>query len=190
MIFGERENGREPRQCFRCSLKKDLQFDIVILGEVLEHVENHRLAIQEISRILKPGGVLLFATPNVMRLDSRAKFFLSAFHKPKRRFVRSYCDIEHSFQDHNYPVHLPVLSYLLLKYGLKIETIISARRKTISYILYPIFAPFVLANLYWTLFLKDGDPRQRDFNKYLWRLLTNRHVLMDDTLVLGIRKKS
>ena len=41
----------------------DQSFDFVISVEVLEHVQDANKAIQEISRVLKPGGILLLTTP-------------------------------------------------------------------------------------------------------------------------------
>ena len=53
----------------------DASFDVLLLVEVIEHLENHRLALTELARILKPGGLLILTTPNIMRLNSRLHFF-------------------------------------------------------------------------------------------------------------------
>jgi len=42
----------------------DSSFDLVWSTDVLEHLQNPALAIQEIKRILKPKGILLLTTPN------------------------------------------------------------------------------------------------------------------------------
>ena len=39
-------------------------FDVVVISEVLEHVSDIDLALDEVYRVLKFGGVLLFSTPN------------------------------------------------------------------------------------------------------------------------------
>jgi len=39
-------------------------FDVVICSEVLEHVYNFKLALNEFNRILKPGGILIITFPN------------------------------------------------------------------------------------------------------------------------------
>lgn len=39
-------------------------FDVVVAAEVIEHLENPRLMIRDIFRILRPGGVALITTPN------------------------------------------------------------------------------------------------------------------------------
>jgi ubiquinone/menaquinone biosynthesis C-methylase UbiE len=38
-------------------------FDAVILGEVLEHVENEEAALAEMARVLRPDGVLALTVP-------------------------------------------------------------------------------------------------------------------------------
>lgn len=39
-------------------------FDTIISNEVLEHVENDRIAAEEMTRVLKPGGRLVIFAPN------------------------------------------------------------------------------------------------------------------------------
>ena len=45
---------------------EDGKFDVVLLMEVLEHVQNPFLAAKEIRRVLKPGGVLIGSTPFIL----------------------------------------------------------------------------------------------------------------------------
>jgi SAM-dependent methyltransferase len=46
----------------------DRVFDNVILSDVLEHIYEHRALLQEIGRVLKPGGVLFMNTPFLYRV--------------------------------------------------------------------------------------------------------------------------
>ena len=39
-------------------------FDIVLSNHVIEHVQNQQLHLDEVLRVLKPGGILYLATPN------------------------------------------------------------------------------------------------------------------------------
>ena len=51
----------------------DAEFDVVVLYFVLEHLRNPLALLQEISRILKPGGLLSVAVPNIAGLYFRWK---------------------------------------------------------------------------------------------------------------------
>jgi ubiquinone/menaquinone biosynthesis C-methylase UbiE len=42
----------------------DNSFDTIVSFQVIEHIQNDRLFLQEIHRVLKPGGVGLITTPN------------------------------------------------------------------------------------------------------------------------------
>lgn len=39
-------------------------FDTIVSAEVIEHLENPRATVREWFRLLKPGGLLIFSTPN------------------------------------------------------------------------------------------------------------------------------
>jgi 2-polyprenyl-3-methyl-5-hydroxy-6-metoxy-1,4-benzoquinol methylase len=49
------------------------EFDVVVLYFVLEHLRDPLALLQEISRILKPGGLLSLAVPNIAGLYFRLK---------------------------------------------------------------------------------------------------------------------
>lgn len=42
----------------------DESFDVVIAGDVIEHVADQRMFARECARVLRPGGLLFLATPN------------------------------------------------------------------------------------------------------------------------------
>lgn len=58
---------------------EDSTFDVVTCAEVLEHLENHREVIREIYRVLKPGGVVVASTPNILNFRSRMRFLTFGF---------------------------------------------------------------------------------------------------------------
>lgn len=49
-------------------------FDWIHLGDVIEHVANPSELIKEVKRVLRPGGIVTIATPNVGGLFARATF--------------------------------------------------------------------------------------------------------------------
>ena len=57
-------------------------FDFSICYEVLEHVMNPEICLQEIHRLLKPTGYLTVSTPNAAYLPYRLEFFLTGFLSP------------------------------------------------------------------------------------------------------------
>jgi ubiquinone/menaquinone biosynthesis C-methylase UbiE len=46
------------------SVFADNSFDSIVSFQVIEHIENDKLYIKEIHRVLKPGGIALITTPN------------------------------------------------------------------------------------------------------------------------------
>lgn len=58
---------------------KDNSFDIVISFQVLEHIKDVNLFIQEIHRILKPGGKAFITTPNSLKTVARNPWHFKEF---------------------------------------------------------------------------------------------------------------
>ncbi len=57
----------------------DASFDIVTATEVIEHLEDYRRVVREIHRVLKPGGICILSTPNILNLNSRLRFIYFGF---------------------------------------------------------------------------------------------------------------
>jgi len=55
----------------------DQQFDMVLLIDVIEHVQNPEMILENISRLLKPSGVVIVSVPT----PNYPKFFGYEFHK-------------------------------------------------------------------------------------------------------------
>jgi 2-polyprenyl-3-methyl-5-hydroxy-6-metoxy-1,4-benzoquinol methylase len=54
----------------------DSSFDVVVAGELLEHLADPRSVISRVRRVLRPGGRLVGSVPNAYRLKSRIRFAL------------------------------------------------------------------------------------------------------------------
>jgi len=51
-------------------------FDLIIAGEIIEHIYDTDFFLEEISRLLKPNGYLLISTPNIASLGRRLLLLL------------------------------------------------------------------------------------------------------------------
>jgi methionine biosynthesis protein MetW len=52
----------------------DASFDVVVAGELLEHLRDPRRTVAEILRVLRPGGTFVASVPNAYRLKGRLRF--------------------------------------------------------------------------------------------------------------------
>lgn len=84
----------------------DGSFDVVTMWDVLEHVRDPRRTLDEIRRILRPGGLLVCSTPHAGSLDARL-------------FGRYW--IGYDFPRHLYVFSPSTLGPLLAKAGLRPE---------------------------------------------------------------------
>ncbi|MBI2212585.1 MAG: class I SAM-dependent methyltransferase [Acidobacteria bacterium] len=98
-------------------------FDLVILSEVIEHLESFIPIIREIGRVLRPGGHFVMSTPNIARLHSRLDFFLTGTHKLIRRRVGWDLSPDDLYAYHINPVDFPFFHTLLYQAGLEIRAI-------------------------------------------------------------------
>jgi SAM-dependent methyltransferase len=54
----------------------DESFDVVVCGELLEHVRDPHALVAESARVLRPGGTFVASVPNGFRLKNRLLFLL------------------------------------------------------------------------------------------------------------------
>jgi len=55
---------------------EDGSFDVVVAGELLEHLRDPRRVVSEVLRVLRPGGTFVASVPNAYRLKNRVRFLL------------------------------------------------------------------------------------------------------------------
>ncbi|MBW3469968.1 class I SAM-dependent methyltransferase [Arthrospiribacter ruber] len=62
---------------------EDNSFDTVVSFQVIEHIENDKLFLQEIYRVLKPGGKAIISTPNIRHTLSRNPWHIREYTAPQ-----------------------------------------------------------------------------------------------------------
>jgi 2-polyprenyl-3-methyl-5-hydroxy-6-metoxy-1,4-benzoquinol methylase len=94
---------------------EDGSFDYVCFLEAIEHTENPYNAVRELSRVLKPGGILIMSTPNYLNIERRLKFLVTGFFtKPmSRETFLGAC------QGKTYGMHLSPIGYTLIRFALE-----------------------------------------------------------------------
>ncbi len=55
-------------------LYEDESFDVVVAGELLEHIRDPQRLVSEATRVLRPGGTFVGSVPNAFRLKNRLRF--------------------------------------------------------------------------------------------------------------------
>ncbi len=121
-------------------LFKDNYFDLVVLAWVLEHLEKPQKVFKEICRVLKPGGKVIFLTPNKLNYNVWIiRLIPEKFHEFFT--TRLYRRQEHDTYPQKYRINSPR----------RIRKILSA-------------AGFQQKNL-----ILNGDPSYISFNNFLFK---------------------
>lgn len=74
----------------------DEAYDVVVSFQVIEHIPDDRFFLQEIHRVLKPGGVALLSTPNRARTLSRNPWHVREYlaHELKQLAAQVFTKVE------------------------------------------------------------------------------------------------
>ena len=113
-----------------CDVTKKLPFDndffdYVVLAEVIEHLRNPYQVMQELSRVLRPGGKIVLSTPNILNLKSRIRFLVEGcwefFREPPVENSKNPKSVIYNL--HLIPWRYHELEYLLVDSRLEIQEI-------------------------------------------------------------------
>jgi ubiquinone/menaquinone biosynthesis C-methylase UbiE len=120
----------------------DASFDVACSLEVIEHIKDQFAFARELHRIIKPGGVAIVSTPNVLNLNSRVRYLHSGFTVLFDPLLLSSDDPRHT-AGHINPVPYYYLAYQLRRAGFRSVTAHYDRFKTSARALLAAWGPFV-----------------------------------------------
>ncbi len=163
-------------------------FDLVTCTEVIEHLEHYRAALREMQRVLRPGGVLVITTPNVLNLRSRLRYLLFGFHNMFGPLLVE-DERHHSTHGHINPVGYFYLAHALSGAGfsdISVSVDKHQRRSLVS---------LALLRLPIRWFSAVALKRERDkrhtidaTNESFVRAMNSTDMLLGRTIVVGCRK--
>jgi len=205
--FVRNEHGLEPKEhVFACDLDpssfgcdeiecvtsdlsgrlpfEDDTFDVAVMIEVIEHVEDQFAFFRELKRITKPGGRVIVSTPNTINMNSRMRglfvgfpllFGLLPLNAYDARFLGG----------HIHPISPYFLAYTAIRAGFTDCELRSDRTKRSSALLAILFFPLLaLGSYFYRRFLRRKQPAILSDNDSLlkqisgWELLTGRTAVL------------
>lgn len=166
---------------------EDASFDAVSCLEGIEHVLDEVALLREFLRILRPGGLLIISTPNVMNLYSRLHYFLRGY---PYQFPPGACRLlkgdEAIDRGHVNPLSYIRLRYLLESLGADVVGVAGDRSK--RKILFPILMPIAWFGRFLSRGDLDASPTERSRMQGIQQDLGSRAVMRSRSLVLAARK--
>jgi ubiquinone/menaquinone biosynthesis C-methylase UbiE len=103
----------------------DAHFDQVFSIEGIEHFDSPWTFLQELTRVLKPGGWMFVSTPNTFSVDARLKYLVSGYFP---RFRPLMLDPDRVMQQdvddaHVSPIYFWQLNYYLRRSGVMLQRV-------------------------------------------------------------------
>jgi SAM-dependent methyltransferase len=166
----------------------DNTFDVAISLEVIEHLENQFLFARELFRIVKPGGVVIISTPNVLNINSRLRRLHSGFAVLFDPLPMSSSDPVHT-SGHINPISYYYLAYMLFRAGFSEVSVEYDRLKDSSRGLLVLAGWYVaLGNWLFRRRLSRHNPSVAGENEKILSALNSRHMLISRSVIAVARK--
>jgi SAM-dependent methyltransferase len=154
-----------PEKCARGELRVDRvdmtkrlpypdgSFDAVLHSEGIEHLDNQVEVLSELARVVKPGGVLIVTTPNLLHLEGRLLTMLTGHAFMNRAMVvetvgywggpPESTSADGTYFGHVFLINAFQLRFYMIHAGLQIVEVDTTRYSWKSVLLAPILYPFV-----------------------------------------------
>jgi SAM-dependent methyltransferase len=168
----------------------DSRFALVTCIETIEHLENYRQVVREIYRVLQPGGIAVFSTPNILNLRSRLRYLSSGFYNLFGPLAPDESNV-HSTRGHINPVSWFYLSHALLSAGFRDLKATIDKYQRRSLLIFPLLiCPVRAAN--WIVYRRDkntyGTLDEKNISAV--RAMNSPDLLLGRTLVVTAVKPS
>ena len=136
--------------------------DTVVALEIFEHIDGHETLLREIRRVLKPGGMLLLTTPNILNLKSRILFLLTGYFY---NFPSLEPDVRDPVHQHISPFSLDRYRWRLLQSGFELSDV-SVDRYKLSSLIWTLLIPLIrLVN--WRATRRSSSVRMQNMTQVL-----------------------
>jgi SAM-dependent methyltransferase len=166
----------------------DDSFDVVCSLEVIEHLEDQFHFTRELLRILRPGGVAIISTPNVMNVNSRLRTLHSGFAVLFDPLSLSSNDPVHT-SGHIHPIPYYYLAYMLFRAGFASVSVEYDRLKSSARGLL-LFAGWYMAigNWFFRRRMNKRNPVVAAENRNILDALNSYHMLCARSIITVARK--
>jgi SAM-dependent methyltransferase len=166
----------------------DESIDVACSLEVVEHVEDQFAFARELHRILRPGGIALLSTPNVLNVNSRWRNLHSGFAVLFDPLLLSSADPVHT-SGHINPVSYYYLAYQLIRAGFSSVSVEYDRFKTSARFLVVVCAPVIwIGNFLFRRKLESRKPEVAAENAQILRQLWSIEMLTSRSIIAVARK--
>jgi SAM-dependent methyltransferase len=166
----------------------DNRFALVSCVETIEHLESLRELVRQIYRVLQPGGIAVFSTPNILNLRSRWRFLTSGFYNLFGPLAPDEPSI-HSTRGHINPVSWFYLAHALLSAGFQNLRLSVDKYQRRSFLAFPFLAlPIYLGNR--IVYHRDAKKYRTldERNTFAVRAMNSFDVLFGRTLIVTATK--
>jgi len=166
----------------------DNTFDVACSLEVVEHLEDQFLFSRELFRVLKPGGIAIISTPNVLNINSRLRTLHSGFAVLFDPLPLSSNDPVHT-SGHIHPVSFYYLAYMLSRAGFARVSVEYDRLKNSSRGLLFLAGWYVaLGHWFFNRRLRKRNPGVEAENRSVLQALASYRMLLSRSVIAVAQK--